>query len=59
MATLTEDAEALCSIARKTGKTLMTPCGLNHFHYMESAADQLQCEVLVQSSTSPYKCLLP
>jgi len=41
MATLTEDAEALCSIARKTGKTLMTPCGLNHFHYMESAADQV------------------
>ena len=41
MATLTEDAEALCSIARNTGKTLMTPYGLNHSHYMESAADQV------------------
>ena len=41
MATSTEDAEALCSIARKTGKTLMTPYGLNHTHYMESAADQV------------------
>ena len=41
MATLTEDAEALCSIARKTGKTLMTPYELNHSHYMESAANQV------------------
>ena len=41
MATLTEDAEALCSIARNTGKTLMTPYGLNHSHYMESAVDQV------------------
>ena len=32
MATSTEDAEALCSIARKTGKTVMTPYGLNHTH---------------------------
>ena len=41
MATLTEDVEALCSIARKIGKTLMRPYGLNLSHYMESAADQV------------------
>jgi predicted dehydrogenase len=41
MATSTKDAQLLCSLAEETGKTLMTPYGLNHTHFMESAADRV------------------
>ena len=55
-ATLTEDAEALSSIACKTRKTLMTPYELNHSHH-ESAANQVAMGVLVQQQVA-HTCLL-
>ena len=39
MATRTTDARELARLAEETGRTIMTPYGLNHTRYMEQAAD--------------------
>ena len=42
MATTTGDARALAGLVRDSGRTLMTPYGLNHTPYMEAAADRVR-----------------
>ena len=42
MTTTTADARALAGRVRDSGRTLMTPYGLNHTPYMEEAADRVR-----------------
>ena len=42
MTTTTADARALAGLVRDSGRTLLTPYGLNHTPYMEEAADRVR-----------------
>ena len=42
MTTTTADARALVALVRDSGRTLLTPYGLNHTPYMEAAADRVR-----------------